>query len=166
MQSIRKILLSCICLSALGGCALAVILSMEPDQRAALFMVPADRGVIYVYEVDLAARWPASEVYVDGEKLAPRSPAGFRYRDVIPGTHMVALASDAEPLLVVVEPGHAYFVEEETDCSPALHPVLHAVAESEGRAHVRALYAASKSGQTPAQVSRLACGRSAPTAPL
>ena len=133
-------------LLALSGCAVAMLLSMGPDQRAALFLVPGDKAVIYIYHDDAIDIALAPVVLVDGEPLGPPTAAGFWYREVAPGRHSVAPSgAEAGGIVLEVEAGRTYFVGEDANCVTAPLPSVHSVTESVGRAHVRSLVAASKS---------------------
>ncbi len=147
-------------LLALSGCAVALLMSMEPDQRAALFLVPGDRAVIYIYHDDTVDNATAPLVYLDGDPLGQPTNAGFWYREVVPGRHTVAMAgAEAYGIELEVEAGRAYFVGEDVDCTPTLLSYLYVVNEAAGRARVRSLVAAEKSPPANAgSADALACG--------
>jgi hypothetical protein len=127
----------------LSGCGALILFSMEPDQRAALFLVPADKAVIYFYREGPGDVASAPAVYLDGDELGAPTAAGFWYREVEPGAHSISLAEGGgEPILVQVEAARTYFIGEQVDCPPKSSPFLHRVVEAAGRARVRALVAA------------------------
>ena len=157
MKAVGRMVVSVLCCAALSGCAIVLILSLEPEQRAALFMVPPDRGVIYVYTGDEPEVAVLADISLDGESLGPRNSAGFWYRDVAPGPHTVSLGAKAEKLTLTVEVGHAYFVDAEPDCAPDLHMTLHEDTQSDGHTRIWQLYAASKSEPASQKTQKLAC---------
>lgn len=133
-------------LLSLPGCVAAIMLSLEPDQRAAFFLVPGDKAAIYIYHDDTVDNATAPVVHIDGEALGEPAGAGFWYRYVEPGRHMVALAdAETDGIVLEVEAGRVYFVGEDIDCAARAQPYLHSVKEAAGRARVRALVAARKS---------------------
>jgi hypothetical protein len=150
----------------LSGCAAAVLLSMDPDQRAALFLVPGDKAAIYIYHDDTVDDATAPVVNLDGEPLGVPTAAGYWYRYVEPGRHTIAIAgAEADGLVLEVEAGRVYFVGEDVDCGATPLPYVHAVKEAAGRARVRALVAASKSPLSDGRNGdALACGPRAPGA--
>jgi hypothetical protein len=149
----------------LSGCAVAVMLSMEPDQRAGMFLVPGDKAAIYVYHDGADDSAPPPVVTLDGAPLGEPTAAGYWYRYVDPGMHTVAIAgAGAGGVALEVEKGRAYFVGEDVDCAAKPLPHLHAVQEAAGRARVRALVAASKSPPSDLKgVGAMACGPAAPS---
>src|SRR4051812_45951092 len=145
---------------ALPGCAALVLMTMEPEQRAALFLAPADKAVIYFYQDRAGEAAAAPAVYLDGEPIGEPTAAGFWYREVNPGVHSVALADDpAQAISLATEAGHLYFVGEEVDCAARSTPNLHAVNEAAGRKRVRALVAASKAPPSEVGPATLVCGQ-------
>ena len=147
-------------LLALSGCAAAILFSMEPDQRAALFLVPGDEAAIYIYHDDSVDAATAPVVNLDGDPLGVPAAAGFWYRYVKPGRHTIAIAgAEADGIVLEVEAGRVYFVGEDVDCAARPLPYVHTVKEPGGRARVRSLVAASKSSPSDAKgAGVLACG--------
>lgn len=142
-RSMRKILGVVAC-TAMSGCAIVAIFALEPEQRAAMFLVPADKAVIYFYP-DVAGEEAAQlTLSVDGDPVAGSGDGGFRYREVDPGKHVAGL-SGADGVELVVEAGRTYFIGYAVECvASRLHKYLHPVNDAEGRARVRALVAERK----------------------
>jgi hypothetical protein len=133
---------------------------MEPDQRAALFLVPGDKGAIYIYHDDTVDTAIAPVVNLDGEPLGNPAGAGFWYRYVEPGRHTIALAgAEADGIVLDTEAGRVYFVGEDVNCAAKPLPYVHTVNEAAGRARVRSLVAASKSSPSDVKgAAAMACG--------
>ncbi len=132
-------------LFALTGCAVLVLISIGPEQRAALFMVPADKAVIYFYRDEAIDSASAPVMYLDGDPLGEPTTIGFWYREVPAGRHTIVIdGGRADTLVLEVEEGHVYFVGEDVNCGLPATPYLHAVREAAGRARMRALVAARK----------------------
>jgi hypothetical protein len=131
--------------TALSGCAIVTLMSMEPEQRAALFLVPADKAVIYVYRDGANDDTRLLALSVDGNPVGEIPPTKFLFHEVAPGHHTLAsLGAESDSIELDTEAGKAYFVGQVVDCAEArIQLYLHTADPVEGRARVRALFRAS-----------------------
>ncbi len=51
-EAIGRLVIAGVGVAALAGCALAIMMSLDPEQRAVLFSVPPDRATLYAYRDD------------------------------------------------------------------------------------------------------------------
>ncbi len=132
--------------AALSGCALAIMINLEPEQRAVLFAVPPDRATLYAYRDDASEDGLPLAFLIDGITREEAGPSKFVFYEMNPGEHTIAsLDADSGAMSLDIEVGKSYFVRQEIVCDAA-QPHLHLRADSAsaGRAKVRALYAAGK----------------------
>jgi hypothetical protein len=144
--AVWKSSLAAACLTLLPGCVAAFLATLEPEQRASMFLVPADRAVIYFYREKSRMDPVPMTLALNGERIGEPGERGFLYREVVPGEYTVSLSgTDTDSVTLKVEAGRTYFVGEDVECVAASkHLYLHPVGEAAGRARVRALAAARK----------------------
>jgi hypothetical protein len=145
--AVWKNLLAAACLTLLPGCVAAILASMEPEQRASMFLVPQDKAVIYFYREKSGMDPVSVTLTLNGESIGEPGERGFLYREVVPGEYTVSLSvTDADSVKLTVEAGRTYFIGEDIECAASnAHLYLRPVGNAAGRARVRALAAARKS---------------------
>jgi hypothetical protein len=122
------------------------LISMEPEQRATLFVVPSDKSVIYFYRDDANDDTLPLALSIDGNAAGETTPAKFLFLEVEPGRHTLAsLGGTSDSIELNTKAGVYYFVGQEVGCDAMqLRLRLHDVDAAAGKARVRALYAAGK----------------------
>ena len=155
----RRMAVTAAC-TALSGCAVVVILNMEQEQRAALFLVPPDKAVIYFFRDEANNDALPLALSVDGNAVGETLPTRFLFYEVEPGHHvLVSAGAPSDSIALDTEAGKMYFVGQEVGCDAThLRLHLHTVDPAAGRARVQALYRASK---TETQDGALAAANSA-----
>ena len=87
---------------------------MEPEQRAALILVPADRAVIYLYRDEANDDATPLPVSVDGNPAGATVPSGFLFYEVAPGHHAIeSPATSSDRIELETEAGKTYFIRQE-----------------------------------------------------
>jgi hypothetical protein len=145
LVAIRRAAIAVAC-TTLSGCVGLVLSSLGEEQRAAWFLVPADKAVIYFYRDEANDDVLPLALSVDGNLVAETRPAKFLFYEVTPGPHTVASpGAISDSVELNTEAGKTYFIGQEVGCEATqLRLRLHTVDQAMGKARVRALYAAGK----------------------
>ncbi len=125
-----------------------VLFNMEPEERAALFLVPEDKAVIYFFRDETSDDALPLALSIDGNTAGETRPTRFQFYEVAPGRHtLMSPGALSDSIGLDAEAGKTYFVGQEVGCNEwPLRIHLHAVDPAAGRARVRALYLAGKAG--------------------
>jgi len=144
-SAIRRMTVTAVC-AAMSGCAMVVLFNMEPDERASLFLVPADKAVIYFFRDEANDDAVPLALSIDGNATGEARPTRFQFYEVAPGHHVLASpGASSDSIELDTESGKAYFVGQQVGCDGVqLRLHLHAVEPAVGKARVKALYLAGK----------------------
>ena len=110
LAAIWHIALAAAC-AALSGCAVVVLMNMEPEQRAALFLVPVDKAVVYFYRDDANDDTLPLALSIDGNPVGETAPAKFLFYEIVPGRHILA-SSGAVSDSVELDADHGFLITD------------------------------------------------------
>jgi hypothetical protein len=147
LSAVWRISSAAACAAALSGCAAAVLYSFEPEQRAAWFLVPADKAVIYFYRDEQSDGTLPLVLSVDGKVVGEARPTKFLFYEVAPGHHtLVSSGAASDSIELDTEPGKTYFVGQQVECDASqLHLHLHEDKPAAGKVRVKELFASGRS---------------------
>jgi len=119
----------------LGGCASVPMASLDMDNEAKKFAVPADQSRIYIYRNESMGGAVPMTVSVDGRTLGQTGPKTYFVVDVEPGKHRIqSFTENVATLELVTAPNRAYYVWQEVKMGMwSARSALHEVSEEEGQ---------------------------------
>lgn len=133
----RKIFITLLLASILGGCATVPMGNTKKDATLKSFSVPdnKDKAGIYVYRNETFGAAIKMHVRLDGKVLGSTAANTYLYKEVEPGLHTItSLAENTDTIKVSARKGTLSYIWQEVKMGMwSARSKLHLVDEDEGR---------------------------------